>query len=371
MSEIDIISSDSLFSNETLEQLNQLSVYSDSPETLIEVRNGQYFVCSAFDPNANNLNIPTSNNTNSEINDEWKVCPMCKVRLQDLGFAMSECSQCGAEIAKHADEQDMKKSNGFTGIVMPNFTNCDAKIYVRGKIIKELKQKSFDSTKHKIPMDIIEDAVDQFLMISEHKTHRGPVQRALKAKLIQYKLIEKDLIKTSKVIAQIFGITDKQLSAADTLIREYVALGIIQIDRLNVDKTNIFVRNYIKHFNIDGKYADFIIEIINEADKKNVHLINGFKPSTKATGAFVLFLASFPELEIKKSDVIKESDLTPSTVNRYHNLLMDNIHLLERVYKRWDIKSPSKDQKKSIQKNIPTTFKLEPLPLSIDGLVLP
>ena len=92
MSETDIISSDNLFSSDDLEKLNQLAVI--EPETIIEVRNGKYFVCSAFDPNANDINA--TQNTTSEVNKDWKVCPICKVRLQDLGVASSECSQCGA-----------------------------------------------------------------------------------------------------------------------------------------------------------------------------------------------------------------------------------------------------------------------------------
>jgi hypothetical protein len=369
MSETDIISSDNLFSNDDLEKLNQLAVI--EPETIIEVRNGQYFVCSAFDPNANDINA--IQNTTSEVNKDWKVCPICKVRLQDLGVASSECSQCGAEINKNSEDQEIKKTCTYTGTVTSNYLNCDSKAYVRCKIVKELKQKSYNSAKHKIPQFIIEDAVDQFLTISEHKIHRGSVQRALKAKLIQYKLIESNMIKPSKVITQMFELTDKQLSAADALLREYDAEGIIKIQCLNVDRTESFIRNYINIFKIDGKYGNFIIDLINEADRKKVHLTNNFKPSTKATGAFILFLNSFPDLGIKKSDVIKESGLTSSTVNRYYNLLMDNIHLLIPVYTRWALAPPIKEQKKQISKSAlpPTlvTIKLEPLPTD-NGIIL-
>ena len=371
-----IISSDSLFSCDDLDKLNQLNLSSDnSPETIIhEVRNGQYFVCSAFDPNANNLNFEISETNTNEINKDWKVCPNCKVRLQDLGVATSECSQCGAEINKMSEEQDIKKTCSYTGTTTANYLNCDSKAYVRTKIVKELKQKSIDSNKHKIPQFVIEDAVDQFLTISEHKIHRGSVQRALKAKLIQYKLIESNMIKPSKIIAQMFGLTDKQLSAADALLREYDAGGIIKIACLNIDRTDSFIRNYINIFKIDTKYANFIIELINEADRKKVHLTNNFKPSTKATGAFILFLNSFPDLAIKKSEVIKESGLTSSTVNRYYNLLMDNIHLLIGIYNKWGILPPIKETKiqkeKAILPPTPVVIKLEPLPTTDTGIIL-
>ena len=93
MTEIDIISSDNLFSSDDLDKLNQLnsSDLSES-ETIIEVRNGKYFICSAFDPNANNINYIIDGNNNNELNNDWKVCPNCKVRLLDLGMASSECS---------------------------------------------------------------------------------------------------------------------------------------------------------------------------------------------------------------------------------------------------------------------------------------
>jgi hypothetical protein len=296
------------------------------------------------------------------------------VRLQDLGMASSECSQCGAEINKNSEEQDAKKPSTYSGSTTANYLNCDSKAYVRTKIVKELKQKSIDSVKHKIPQFVIEDAVDQFLTISEHKIHRGSVQRALKAKLIQYKLIESNMIKPSKVIAYMFGLTDKQLSASDALLREYDAAGIIKIACLNVDRTDSFIRNYTNIFKVDGKYANFVIDLINEADRKKVHLTNNFKPSTKATGAFILFLSSFPDIGIKKSEVIKESGLTSSTVNRYYNLLIDNIHLLLSVYTKWGICPPTREQKiKEVKPTLPPTpvsIKLEPLPTTDTGLIL-
>lgn len=362
MADTEIICGADLFGQDTLNKLEQLEIV-DPEETIIEVRCGEYFSCSAFDPNSSNL-MYSGTNSDNEINTDWKICPTCKLKLHDLGMASSTCSQCGTVLEKNSEEQDIKKNTSFSGSTTTSYFNCDSKAYVRTKIIKELKQKSIDSVNHKIPQYIIEEAVDLFLAISEYKIHRGYVQRALKAKLIQYKLIEYGMIKPSKVIAQMFGLSDKQLSAADALIREYDAAGIIKIPCLNVDRTDNFIRNYINTFKIDIKYATFIAELINEADIKKIHLLNNFKPSTKATGAFILFLCSFPELELKKSDVIKESGLTSSTVNRYFNLLIDNIHLLTNVYKRWNIKPPSKEIKKENKTTPPIEFtiKLVPLP---------
>lgn len=364
MTNTDIICGADLFGSDVLNKLEQLDIVNQ--ETIIEVRRGKYFSCSAFDPNVGNL-MHNGTNLESEINEDWKVCPNCKVKLQDLGMASSECSKCNVEINKSAEEQDVKKFTPFSGSSTISYFNNDSKAYVRTKIVKELKQKSINSVKHKIPQYIIEEAVDLFLTISEHKIHRGYVQRALKAKLIQYKLIEYGMIKSSKIIALMFGLTDKQLSAADALIREYDAAGIIKIPCLNIDRTDSFIRNYINTFKIDLKYASLIADLINEADRKKVHLLNNFKPSTKATGAFILFLASFPEIGIKKSEVIKESGLTSSTVNRYYNLLMDNINLLTPVYTRWGIKPPAKENKikenKSFFPPIEFTIKVDPLPV--------
>ena len=134
-----------------------------------------------------------------ETNSDWKLCPKCKVRLQDLGFATSECSKCGAEINKNSEEQDIKKASGFSGNTTTNYINFDSKAYVKVKIIKELKQKNYNSIKHKIPVYVLEAAVDQFLTISEYKIHRGSVQRGLKGMLIKYKLDEHLMSKSTKI----------------------------------------------------------------------------------------------------------------------------------------------------------------------------
>lgn len=365
-----IITSDSLFTNDELAMLDQLTL-DDCSETLVEFKDGQYFTHNfsspnddAFDPNANNLNVIIKNELN-ELNTDWKLCPRCKVRLQDLGVASSECSKCGAEINKNSEDHEIKKSSTFAGATQANYINCDSKAYVRCKIVKELKQKNYDSVKHKIPMHIIESAVDQFLTISEHKIHRGSVQRGLKGMLIKYKLDEAGMSKSTKIIGQIYGLTDKHLSTADALLRAYDAEGIIKINCLNVDRTLSFISNHINIFKVDSKYINFINDLINEADRKQVHMNNNFKPSTKAAGAFLLFLNSFPELNIKKNDVIKESGLTSSTVNRYYNLLIDNLHLLSAIYNKWSIKTPLKENKIKSQKSslppTPVIIKFEPL----------
>jgi len=361
-----IITGDSLFTSDELNMLNQLTVADDDEkdidETLVEFKNGQYFLSSlsnddAFDPNANNLNVALNTN---EVNEHWKLCPHCKVRLQDLGVASSECSKCGAEINKNSEDHEIKKGSSFSGATQANYINCDSKAYVRCKIVKELKQKNYDSTKHKIPMFIIEAAVDQFLTISEHKIHRGSIQRGLKGMLIKYKLDESNMSKSTKVIGQIYGLTDKQLSTADALLRAYDAEGIIKISCLNVDRTLSFISNHINIFKVEAKYINFINELINEADRKKVHLHNNFKPSTKAAGAFILFLNSFPAL-------------TSSTVNRYYNLLMDNLQLLSSVYNRWGIKQPPKENKIKSQKSslppMPVIIKLEPLSVNSSGVL--
>lgn len=381
-SETNIISSDSLFTNDELDMLEQLNLTDDTnekvDETIVEYKNGKYFFQNYhsndyFDPNSNNLNISLEEDYKGETNSDWKLCPKCKVRLQDLGFATSECSKCGAEINKNSEEQDIKKASGFSGNTTTNYINFDSKAYVKVKIIKELKQKNYNSIKHKIPVYVIEAAVDQFLTISEYKIHRGSVQRGLKGMLIKYKLDEHLMSKSTKIIGKIYGLTDKQLSTADALLRAYDAKGIIKIIYLNVDRTLSFISTYVNTFKIEQKYVNFVNDIINEADRKKVHLTNNFKPSTKATGAFILFVSSFPELNIKKNDIIKESELTSSTVNRYYNLLLDNLSLLAPVYNKWGIKMVTKESKSKSSKNllppIPVTIKLEPLMLNCNGVV--
>jgi hypothetical protein len=361
-----INSSSSLFTDDELDMLKQLNNLEYDPtessnETFVEFKDGQYgyYIGEQFDQVKNDEDDAKIRNI------DWKLCPVCHEKLQDLGVATSECPKCGAEIVKASEDHEIKKSGGFSGVTQPNYLNCDSKAHIKRKLINELKQKNYDTKKHMVPTFIIETAIDKFLTISEKKIHRGSVQRGLKGMLIKYTLDENNMSKSTKVIGQIYGLTDKQLSAADALIRDYAAQGIIKISCLNADRTVSFISNYVGVFGIDSKYVNFILELIAEADRVGVHLSNNYKPSTKATGAFLLFLSSFPDLPIKRTDVIKESGLTSSTVNRYYNLLLLNISLLTSVYNRWGIKLPVENKVK-VQKNTlapppPITLILEPL----------
>lgn len=362
----DIISSGSLFTNDELELLQQLD-----NETFVEFKDGQYYIDNTRDQNLNDIN---NDSLVSLDNDDWKQCPICHEKLHDLSVATSECPKCGAEVIKNSEDQELKKagSGGFTGVTQPNYINCDSKSHIKRKLVNELKQKNYDSKKHMIPAFIIETAVDKFLTISERKIHRGSVQRGLKGMLIKYTLEENNMSKSTKVIGQIYGLTDKQLSAADALLRDYDAQGVIKINCLNIDRTASFINNYSNIFKIEPKYIPFINEIIIEADKMGIHLSNNFKPSTKATGAFLMFLASVPSVSIKRQDVIKESGLTSSTVNRYYNLLLSNVNLLVGVYQRWGIHPPVSEKMKSCSIPVlpsPIIFKLEPLACSNSGVI--
>lgn len=379
-----IISSSSLFTNQELDLLQQLDdnvsinikpTEDLTKETFVEFRNGQYGYYAAHNQEFTNDDFLSDDirvvNEQDIKNNDWKMCPTCHEKLQNLSIATSECPKCGAEVINASEDQELKKSGGggFSGIVQSNYLNYDSKAHIKRKIVSELKQKSYNSDKHMIPAYIIEIAVEKFLIISKKKIHRGSVQRGLKVMLIKYTLDENNISKSTKVIGKIYNLDDKQLSAADALLRNYVAQGVIEINCLNVDRTAGFINNYINIFKIDTKYVSFINEIINEADKAGVHLSNNFKPSTKATGSFLLFLYSFSSIQVKSADVIKESGLTKSTVTRYFNLLLNNIALLKPVYNRWGIRPPISLEKKNINKTIMpppyVIFKLEPL--TVDG----
>lgn len=365
----EIISSGSLFTCDELELLQQLDASSSeratpTSETIVEFKNGQYRYYSYGEIEMNdNIDIK---------NDDWKQCPVCHEKLQDLSVATSECPKCGTEVIKISEEQELKKNNSsFSGVTQPNYINCDSKAHIKRRIVNELKQKNYDTKKHLIPTFIIESAADKFLTIAEKKTHRGSIQKGMKGMLVKYALDENNMSKSSKDIGRMYGLTEKQLSTADALLRDYVAQGVIKISCLNVDRTASFINNYVNIFKIDYKYTPFINEIINEADKAGVHLSNNFKPSTKATGAFLVFLSSFPTINIKRSDVIKESGLTSSTVNRYYNLLLSNIYLLSNLYRKWGIRLPASEKTKIQPPSIPAPFilKLEPLAVTYDGVL--
>ena len=355
-----IISSKSLFSNDELDLLKELSDYSSNEETIVEFKNGQYgyYVGNQLDSKLDEIGMK---------NNDWKMCPICHEKLQDLYVATSECPKCGAEVNKLAEDHEIKKNGGggyggggYSGGTR-NYVSCDSKINIKRKLVNELKHKTYGN--HVIPADIIEIAVDKFLTISEKKIHRGSVQRGLKGMLIKYTLDAHGMSKSTKIIGKIYGLSDKQLSAADAILREYDAQGVISIEYLNIDKTPIFVSKYINEFKIDKKYMGFIIEIISDADDIGIHLTNNYKPSTKAAGAFSLFVESYPELNISKSEIIKESTLTTSTVNHYYKKLVENIDKFAETYAKWSVPPPvkktTKGKKKALSPTFPINFKLD------------
>jgi predicted transcriptional regulator len=85
-----------------------------------------------------------------------------------------------------------------------------------------------------------------------------------------------------------------------------------------------------------------VADIINRSEKKNVHIMNDSRTTTKCIGAIFLLINRIRGLShITKDHIVKECNISKSTFIRYYNLLMTNYKIIKPVFKKHKIPMPT------------------------------
>jgi len=110
-----------------------------------------------------------------------------------------------------------------------------------------------------------------------------------------------------------------------------------------------YIRRYFMLLNIPNKYQSFIIDIIERADKKYLHINNESRGSTKCIGAIYMLCSRIPELYYITRDIIsRECKISKTSFIKYYAMLYANGMLLKKIFRKHKIPMPIewKDERK-------------------------
>lgn len=291
-------------------------------------------------------NICPKCQTNTQVSEGVVCCPKCgytKIVMNHAPMHYSASLDKDHNTAKDSFMSFKIVGKGCYGYQRSLLKTCsNYKAFSKNTNKKDLHNFVFQYEGKKIPKNVIDLAIELFSKIKDAGyVFRGNGKRGVMGACLFYACVMKGITKTPREIASIMKIEERFLSSGDRVLQELNELDIIEIPT-NFDPLVHYIHQYFPALGIHSKYEQFIVDIIQRAERKNIHIRNDSRMTTKCVGAIYLLTTRVKELNhITKEDIVKEcSKISKSTFTRYYSLLCDNHKKIKRVFKRHGIKMP-------------------------------
>jgi transcription initiation factor TFIIIB Brf1 subunit/transcription initiation factor TFIIB len=286
---------------------------------------------------------------------DYKMCTNCNQQgvINETGLL---CKNCGFEKPIFIESNDIfsetiinnynTSSNSyinFTIIGANSYsynrsflkTCSDYSIYRNNNNKKEIFNRIYQFGENHPPTNVINATVELFDIIKKKDyLYRGSIKWGVISACLYYMSIEHNVAKTPKEIVKVMQITDKDFGVGEKILLELKELGIIDI-KTDYSPINDYLNQFFPRLEIDSKYKKFIINIITRMQKKNCHVGNESRLSTKIIGCIYLLTVHVPELRhITKESISEEcNNITKSTYMRYYDLIIKNHRLVKKCFK--------------------------------------
>lgn len=292
---------------------------------------------------------------------KYTICPRCNIE-GTVSDGSVYCMECGLETMICDDnnkfcfstEKDHNvSSNSFMSF---NFIGKNSYCYQRSFLKtcanyssfrrntnrKDLYNYNYQYEGKKIPKNAIKHAIEIFSIIKENNyVFRGNGKKGVLGACLFYSCVINHISKTPREIASVMEIEERFLSQGDRIVQELNEKGIIVIPTI-LRPLNDYLDQFFPVLNIPDKYKKFVADIIERAEKKNIHIMNDSRTTTKCIGAIYLLINRIKNLKhITKDHIVKECNISKSTFIRYYNLLIMNYKILKPVFKKHRIRMPT------------------------------
>ena len=214
-------------------------------------------------------------------------------------------------------------------------------VYSKAADQRGLIEENFQFEGKKIPRDAICLAVDLFTRVKEAgHVFRGNGKKGIIAACVFYACVIKGITKRPSDIAEIFGVGERFLSQGDRKLQALKEQGVIDIPTF-LRPLPDYIKQYFSALHIPEKYGSFIIDLIDRAEKKHIHIMNESRMTTKCVGAILMLTMRVPKLRRITKDTIRiECGISKSTFTRYYNLLCQHHRRIRKVFVKHRIPMP-------------------------------
>ena len=225
------------------------------------------------------------------------------------------------------------------------------------RIVNEFNKQIYTYTEFNINDTIINESSEIFLKISINGCiKRKNKRKGICAACLYYTCQSNSVSITPKNIITIWNIDEKHLSYGEKIVREYNEKKIISV-AVHKDNKALYITSYLNKLEIDEKYKEFIIDLLNTAEKKKLHIKNNYRTITKCIGAIYMLIMRIKLLrnKISKDDIANKCKISIATFKKYYNLLYQNHKKIKHIFKKHSIKMP-REWMDNVNTHIPNTL---------------
>lgn len=293
------------------------------------------------------------------------VCDDCCIKMQRRNSQFCICPSCGIEIRNEIEidyySNDLllayNSNNSSVSLKITGTTKAsriqnnklmgltsEYDVLKARRVLQKINAWVYqvDSSEDSIPMNVQVAAADAYgqFQHDDMLVKRAGGLNAVLSDLIYIKGIEMGVPRKPKVITNITGIEDSQLSSGDKIIREMSQKGIIDIPS-GGGLSSDYVDQYFEKLNIEeySKYKTFVTDLIvaSSIDKiKNAG--NSARTTTRCAGALYILCQQL-KLPITRDQISNECNISKSTFARFVNMIVDNKNkkCIRKVFKQHDV----------------------------------
>ncbi len=307
-------------------------------------------------------NIDNNENNNTNIGKKYNICPECQIpcKINDIFLI---CEQCGWQ-----REYDCHTHDNYSLSIESNYnttnnsfmtfniigtnsyyynrsllkTCADYTSYRANSNKKDIINKIYQYEGNKPPLNVINETADLFDKIKQAGyVYRGDGKLGVIGACLYYISIKNNLTRSPKEVAKIMGIEERFLSQGDRILQELAELNVIEIPT-NYKPLNDYLNTFLPCLYIPEKYKYFIIDIIERAERKHLHIGHECRLTTKIVGVIYILTLRVPELKHIKKDTISAecNNISKSTFIKYATLIFDNYKLMKKPFRKWKIPMP-------------------------------
>lgn len=314
-----------------------------------------------FDNLFNNALNEILNDDNSK--NKYKNCEDCNVQMQPNINNTLTCPNCGfikTVIIENLEyEPSMSGYNtnenyhipikyvGKNSFQYQKFLRNNTSEYsiIQETSLKKILDKlNYQSNDFVIPKNIISNVLIQYKKIrNTSKIHRGEILKGILGSLIYYECLKEGIIRKPKELAKWYSISENDLSKGDKILRELEEEGIIELP-INKDFDSEYIIAYLKRINLDIKYENFLLELLNKINELKIGNPNA-RLSTKIA-SLIFLLAISKSYPISSEDISKEFDISVSTFKNFYMEIFKNKEQLTLIFDKFNIILPNKIPRK-------------------------
>ncbi len=285
--------------------------------------------------------------TSNNIPEERDKCNVCNKNTIILNDEFQTCYSCGNERKYRVEKHNLNMSTHNISsntlmlfkIIGPDNhryqksllqTSSDYKNYRRGYNIREFLILNRKVT-NPLPKNILVKAAELFTSIQDAgNIVRADFKFGVWGAFIYFECVRAKITKKPKEIADFVGVTPKYLSKGQRAVRRWHEDGLIKIP-IRSDPIPDFIGQYFEILDIDIKYKQFILDIIDRIEKKRINIYSSSNPSTQVVAIIWVLIDAF-KLNITHATIVEKCDISKSTYISYFKLIISNEKKMRKTF---------------------------------------